>query len=111
MPPPVLAGPMNIKIGHGVGGYLIWNEPDPPMNVCCCQPCGGGFPFCPPPCFWPCLPGCATTCGYCCGDSKGEGGARMMLAAAPMMAETHGYKGIGKGATPGGEVAPVAQHM
>ena len=40
-----------------------------------------------------------------------EGGARMMLAAAPMMAETHGYKGIGKGATPGGEVAPVVQHM
>lgn len=109
--PPALPGPMNIKVGHGVGGYLIWNALDAPMSVCCCQPCGGGFPFCPPPCCWPCLPGWATTCGYCCGDAKGEGGARFMLAAAPMMAAMHGYKGIGKGVGPGGEVAPAVQQM
>ena len=36
------------------------------------QPCGGGYPFCPPPCCW-CAPGCAECCGKCRGPREGEG--------------------------------------
>ena len=73
--PPVLPRPVAIKIGHGKGGYAIWDaQPkwDPP-SVVCCVPCGGGYPFCPPPCCW-CAPGCATCCAAKCrGERESEG--------------------------------------
>ncbi|CAK9018743.1 unnamed protein product, partial [Durusdinium trenchii] len=48
--PPPMDHPMNMKIGHGPGGYMIWSGLPGPAKICCCQCCGGGFPFCPPPC-------------------------------------------------------------
>mmetsp|Transcript_86059 Transcript_86059/g.200103 ORF Transcript_86059/g.200103 Transcript_86059/m.200103 type:complete len:420 (+) Transcript_86059:62-1321(+) len=93
-----LARPMNVKIGSGPGGFLIWDtEMLPcPMKLLCCVPCGG-FPCCPPPCCW-CGPGCSTCLGNCCGPVEGEGGARLFpgfllpKAAAPNL----GFKGMGK---------------
>jgi len=91
--------PMNVKIGHGKGGYLIWDATGmpPPAKCCCCLPCKGGFPCCPPPCCWCCAPGCATCCGKCGGPAEGPGGAVLMLDFMLFkFMDGHLYKGRGK---------------
>jgi len=92
---PMMVHPMNVKIGHGPGGYMIWHGLPPPAQVCCCLPCGGGFPFCPPPCCWCCVPGCSGACGNCCGPAEGEGPAVFMPGLLPKFAGAHGLKGMG----------------
>jgi len=102
--PPVMKAPMNIKIGHGPGGYLIWQDLGP-ARFLCFQPCGGGFPFCPPPCCWCCASGCATCLGNCCGPAEGEGAARLMEGfLLPKFMAPHGYLGAG-------ELPPKMQKM
>jgi NADH dehydrogenase FAD-containing subunit len=94
--PPPLARPMNIKIGHGKGGYMIFDDLGPP-GVCCCLPCGGGFPFCPPPCCWWCAPGCARCLGTCGGPSESEDAAVFMKGfMLPQFTAPHLYNGMGK---------------
>mmetsp|Transcript_54148 Transcript_54148/g.99990 ORF Transcript_54148/g.99990 Transcript_54148/m.99990 type:complete len:424 (-) Transcript_54148:61-1332(-) len=88
--------PMNIKIGHGKGGYLIWNSLGP-GNILCCLPCGGGFPFCPPPCCWCCAPGCYNCLGPCCGKTESEEASIFMFNfLLPKFAGAHLYKGMGE---------------
>lgn len=94
--PPPMAGPMNVKIGHGKGGYLIWNNLGP-GNFLCCLPLGGGFPCCPPPCCWCCAPGCATCLGNCGGPAESEGASIFMHKfLLPKFMKPHGYKGAGQ---------------
>lgn len=93
--PPPMDHPMNMKIGHGPGGYMIWSGLPGPAKICCCQCCGGGFPFCPPPCCWCCIPGCAHGCGTCCGPPEGEGPAIFMVGLLGKFPGSHGYKGLG----------------
>mmetsp|Transcript_70659 Transcript_70659/g.165700 ORF Transcript_70659/g.165700 Transcript_70659/m.165700 type:complete len:443 (-) Transcript_70659:106-1434(-) len=90
-----LPHPMNVKIGHGPGGYMIWTALPAPAKVCCCLPCGGGYPCCPPPCCWCCLPGCSGACGSCCGPAEGEGPAIFMPSLLAKFPGAHGYKGLG----------------
>ena len=71
MPPPCVRS-------AGKGGYVIWEEHtkwDPP-GLFMLGPCGGGYPFCPPPCCWCCAPGCHKCCGKCGGPREGEDTAR-----------------------------------
>ena len=107
--PPPMPGPMNVKIGHGPGGYMIWTTMMTrltPMKVCCCQCCNGGYPFCPPPCCW-CIPGCSRACGTCGGPPEGEGASVFMKSALGKGAGMHGYKGLGQY----GEVVPQQAKM
>eukprot|EP00403_Amphidinium_massartii_P011975 CAMPEP_0178424244 /NCGR_PEP_ID=MMETSP0689_2-20121128/28109_1 /TAXON_ID=160604 /ORGANISM="Amphidinium massartii, Strain CS-259" /LENGTH=423 /DNA_ID=CAMNT_0020045873 /DNA_START=74 /DNA_END=1345 /DNA_ORIENTATION=+ len=102
--PPPMKGPMNVKIGHGKGGYLVWNNLGP-GNLLCCMPCGGGFPFCPPPCCWCCAPGCATCLGTCGGKPESESASIFMYKfLLPKFLGAHGYKGAG-------EMPPEMQKM
>jgi len=88
--------PMNIKIGHGAGGYLLW-ESGSPFDIMCCLCIKAGFPFCPPPCCWCCMPGCACAFGTCCKENGGEPAARCLLGGMlPMLMGSHGFKGVGK---------------
>mmetsp|Transcript_7913 Transcript_7913/g.22662 ORF Transcript_7913/g.22662 Transcript_7913/m.22662 type:complete len:430 (-) Transcript_7913:1684-2973(-) len=106
MPPPMPV-PMNIKVGHGPNGYMLWNQEGLPgiLSFCCCLPCGGGFPFCPPPCCWCC---CPTLCGTCCGVNGGSGAAAAMESIIlPMFPGNHGFKGVTGKALP--MVPPKAQ--
>ena len=98
--PPPMAHPMNVKIGHGPGGYLIWTSLPGPAKVCCCQCCQGGFPCCPPPCCWCCVAGCSGVCGTCGGPAEGEAPAIFMKSLLQKF-QIHGYKGFGEY---GGEV-------
>lgn len=94
--PTPLPHPMNVKIGHGPGGYMIWSGLPGPAKVCCCQCCNGGFPFCPPPCCWCCIPGCSGACGTCGKPSEGEGPAIFMPNLMHKMFTTnHGFKTLG----------------
>ena len=72
---PFGAYPIRIHVGHGKGGFLFWSDlmANEPMMLCCCQPCKGGFPICPPPCCWCMGQGCPMLCGYCCGPNASEG--------------------------------------
>jgi NADH dehydrogenase FAD-containing subunit len=93
--PPPSELPMNIKVGHGKNGYMLW-ELTGPASICCCQPCRGGFPFCPLPCCWCCSPGCAFCLGTCGGDAGGEGAAIFMNDfLLPKFTAPHLYRGIG----------------
>lgn len=97
--PPPSALPMTVKIGHGKGGYMIWDEQGFPCPVkcCCCTWCHGGFPFCPPPCCWCCAKGCPSCCGSCGGPAEGEAAAVFMLEfMLPKFMGPHLYKGAGK---------------
>jgi len=94
--PPVGDIPMNIKVGHGPNGYVYWNKSviPPPLRICCCMPCAGGFPFCPPPCCW-CIPGCSGVCGNCGGAPAGRGAAVFLESVVlPKAAGMNGYKGV-----------------
>ncbi len=95
--PPPVPMPMNIKVGHGPNGWLYWNQKSIPGPVAflCCMPCGGGFPFCPLPCFWCCVPGCARLCGNCGGPPASSSASAMMEESLlPMFAAAHAHKGI-----------------
>ena len=97
---PIGAYPIRIHVGHGKGAYLYWTDlmDGKPLMACCCKPCGGGFPFCPPPCCWLCLgAGSPTMCGYCCGPAEGEGAAIHAGHGMPEFAKAMGMKGMGKG--------------
>ena len=94
--PPPMAHPMNVKIGHGVGGYMIWTDLPGPLKACCCQCCGGGFPFCPPPCCWCCISGCSGACGTCGGPPEGEGPAIFLKSLLTKFPSAHGQKGMGQ---------------
>ena len=94
--PPPMPQPMNVKIGHGPGGYMIWTQLPGPAKVCCCQCCNGGFPCCPPPCCWCCIPGCAHACGSCGGPPEGEGPAVFMISLLAKFTGAHGFKGLGQ---------------
>eukprot|EP00438_Fugacium_kawagutii_P013711 Skav202234 [mRNA] locus=scaffold2988:178877:179722:+ [translate_table: standard] len=94
--PPPMPYPMNVKIGHGPGGYMLWTGLPGPAKVCCCQPCQGGFPCCPPPCCWCCIPGCAHGCGTCGSPPEGEGPAIFMLGLLAKFPPSHGFKGLGQ---------------
>jgi len=94
--PPPLPHPMNVKIGHGPGGHMIWHGLPGPAKVCCCQCCNGGFPFCPPPCCWCCIPGCSGACGTCGKPAEGEGPAIFMPnLMGKMFTTNHGFKTLG----------------
>ena len=93
--PPPLPQPMNVKIGHGKGGYMLWTSLPGPAKVCCCQCCNGGFPFCPPPCCWCCIPGCSGACGTCGSPPEGEGPASFMVHLLAKFPPNHGFKGLG----------------
>ena len=87
---------MNVKIGHGPGGHMIWHGLPGPAKVCCCQCCNGGFPFCPPPCCWCCIPGCSGACGTCGKPAEGEGPAIFMPnLMGKMFTTNHGFKTLG----------------
>jgi len=91
--------PISVKFGHGPGGYMMWNTDAFPLLVrlCCCLPCGGGFPCCPPPCCWCCGRGCAGCFGNCCGPVEGESAAIFMESfLLPKFLPGHGYKGTGQ---------------
>lgn len=112
--PPPMATPMNVKVGHGKGGFLMWNTDvlPPPIQVCCCVPCGGGFPFCPLPCCWCVMPGCSHMCGTCCGPAGGEGASVLMLEGLlPKFPKQHSYPGITGKAKPAATTPPVPQSM
>lgn len=97
--PPPMERPLSIKIGHGRGGYMIWDESfvPAPAKCCCCLPCGGGYPCCPPPCCWCIASGCPTLCGSCCGPTESEGAAIFMLNfLLPKFMKPHGYLGAGQ---------------
>ena len=93
------AYPIRIHIGHGKGGYLYWSDlmQNEPMCWCCCQPCEGGFPFCPPPCCWCCAPGCSMVFGYCCGQAASEGASMQAGHGMHDFGKSMGVKGLGKG--------------
>lgn len=96
---PAMERPPTVKIGHGRGGYMIWDEEmlPCPLKCLCCLPCGGGFPCCPPPCCWCCGSGCSNCFGNCCGPAEGEGSAIFMLEfMLPKFPGSHGFKGLGK---------------
>ncbi|CAE7897667.1 ptaL [Symbiodinium microadriaticum] len=95
VPPKESIHPMNVKMGHGPGGYMVWSGLPGPAHVCCCLPCGGGYPFCPPPCCWCCLPGCSGACGTCGSPPEGEGPAVFMPALLAKFTGMHGFKGLG----------------
>jgi NADH dehydrogenase FAD-containing subunit len=92
------AMPMNIKIGHGPGGYMFWDPAalPPPAKCCCCLPCGGGYPCCPPPCCWCCCKGCSGCFGNCGKNYEGEGPATFILETGnKIFPKSHGFKGMG----------------
>ena len=93
--PPPMSHPMNVKIGHGPGGYMIWTSLPGPAKVCCCQCCNGGYPCCPPPCCWCCIPGCSGACGTCGSPLEGEGPAKLMIHLLAKFPPAHGFKGLG----------------
>lgn len=97
------AMPMNIKIGHGPGGYMFWDPAalPPPAKCCCCLPCGGGYPCCPPPCCWCCCKGCSGCFGNCCNNYEGEGPSTFILETGnlKLFPSSHGFKGLGKAPT------------
>lgn len=93
--PPPMSHPMNVKIGHGPGGYMIWTSLPGPAKVCCCQCCNGGYPCCPPPCCWCCIPGCSGACGTCGSPPEGEGPAKLMIHLLAKFPPAHGFKGLG----------------
>lgn len=110
--------PLNVKVGHGKGGYIFWDVEQfpPPMKVMTCNgTCG--FPCCPLPCCWPCglaglMPDCYV-CGTCCGPCEGE---NVMLAFVKFMGpggvkafSDHANLPMGKNPPAGG--APPAQAM
>ena len=111
-PPTPLPRPMNIKIGHGKGGYMIWDteQYDPCMKLCVfCTPCKCGFPFWPPVCCWCCAPGCSHACGVCCGEAEGEGAAILMPCLLRAMMKDKGFKGAGLMPDEAPQVAPQAE--
>lgn len=89
---------MKVKMGHGPGGYTYWTGLPGPAKVCCCIPCGGGFPFCPPPCCWCCVGGCSHACGTCGSPPEGEGPAIFMLNLFTQFKTPakHGFYGLGE---------------
>ena len=96
--PAPLPRPMNIKIGHGPGGYMIWDTEQMPLPMkCCifCTPCQCGYPFWPPPCCWCCAPGCSRACGDCGGPPEGEGAATFMVCLLKQFMKGHNFKGGG----------------
>mmetsp|Transcript_16802 Transcript_16802/g.50879 ORF Transcript_16802/g.50879 Transcript_16802/m.50879 type:complete len:449 (+) Transcript_16802:106-1452(+) len=92
--PPPLVEPMNIKIGHGPNGYMIWVGMGP-MDVPCCQPCNGGYPFCPPPCCWPLHPSMARCLGDCGAPAEGPASAHFMDFLLPKFGDMNGFVGLG----------------
>ena len=96
---PFGAYPIRIHVGHGKGGYLFWTDllAKEPFMLCCCQPCGGGFPFCPPPCCWCMGQGCPMLCGYCCGPNASEGASVHAGKNMGEFGKSMGIKGLGKG--------------
>ncbi|CAE7235170.1 ptaL [Symbiodinium sp. CCMP2592] len=95
VPPKEGIHPMNVKMGHGPGGYMVWAGLPAPAHVCCCLPCGGGYPCCPPPCCWCCVPGCSGACGTCGSPPEGEGPAVFMPGLLAKFTGMHGFKGLG----------------
>lgn len=94
--PPPMPHPMNIKIGHGPGGNVIWLDMGL-LGYPLCQPCKGGFPFCPPPCCWCLLSGSIKGLGVCGKAAEGEGPAVFIKQGLlPKLAKKHHYLGLGK---------------
>jgi len=96
MPGP-LPYPMNIKIGHGKGGYMIWDLDQMPLYLRCMMgaPCGLGYPCFPCVCCECCCP-ISGMLGNCCGPPEGEGPAKAMECMLGMMGAFQGINGLGK---------------
>eukprot|EP00929_Paragymnodinium_shiwhaense_P058081 TRINITY_DN29094_c0_g1_i1.p1 TRINITY_DN29094_c0_g1~~TRINITY_DN29094_c0_g1_i1.p1 ORF type:complete len:420 (-),score=115.22 TRINITY_DN29094_c0_g1_i1:191-1450(-) len=106
---PEVKGPALVVIGHGPGGYAMFdfeNMPAP-AKFCCCNGYAG-FPCCPP--CWPCCAcaGCGgCPCGFCGGPPEGNGPA---LLAGKMSFKSAGFHFKGMGEAPQG-VAPEQASM
>lgn len=100
-PMPFMTRPPLVKIGHGPGAYMWFDQEVLPGPARCCSCCGmGGFPCCPPPCCWCCCKGsCMQCCGTCGGECGGEATARFYFhGLMKMFPSKNGYLGMGEGA-------------